>query len=188
MELQDTILEHFDGKVVRKDLTKGIKGNAVVPTYVLEYLLGQHCATFDEDIIAQGLDKVKNIIRDHFVHRDEAEEIKSVIREKTQHKVIDKVSVRLNETKDRYECTFTNLGLKNVPIATSIIKKHKKLLSGGVWCIIKIGYLYDEGEDMPWLLQEVKPIQTSNIDMDDIIKLREEFTKEEWVDFLIQSI
>jgi len=188
MELQDKILEHFDGKVVRKDLTKGIKGNAVVPTYVLEYLLGQHCATFDEDIIAQGLDKVKNIIRDHFVHRDEAEEIKSVIREKTQHKVIDKVSVRLNETKDRYECTFTNLGLKNVPIPTSIIKKHKKLLSGGVWCIIKIGYLYDEGEDMPWLLQEVKPIQISNIDMDDIIKLREEFTKEEWVDFLIQSI
>jgi ATP-dependent Lon protease len=188
MELQDKILEHFDGKVVRKDLTKGIKGNAVVPTYVLEYLLGQHCATFDEDIIVQGLDKVKNIIREHFVHRDEAEEIKSVIREKTQHKVIDKVSVRLNETKDRYECTFTNLGLKNVPIATSIIKKHKKLLSGGVWCIIKIGYLYDEGEDMPWLLQEVKPIQISNIDMDDIIKLREEFTKEEWVDFLIQSI
>ena len=188
MELQDKILEHFDGKVVRKDLTKGIKGNAVVPTYVLEYLLGQHCATFDEDIIVQGLDKVKNIIRDHFVHRDEAEEIKSVIREKTQHKVIDKVSVRLNETKDRYECTFTNLGLKNVPIPTSIIKKHKKLLSGGVWCIIKIGYLYDEGEDMPWLLQEVKPIQISNIDMDDIIKLREEFTKEEWVDFLIQSI
>ena len=188
MELQDKILEHFDGRVVRKDLTKGIKGNAVVPTYVLEYLLGQHCATFDEDIIAQGLDKVKNIIREHFVHRDEAEEIKSVIREKTQHKVIDKVSVRLNETKDRYECTFTNLGLKNVPIATSIIKKHKKLLSGGVWCIIKIGYLYDEGEDMPWLLQEVKPIQISNIDMDDIIKLREEFTKEEWVDFLIQSI
>ena len=188
MELQDKILEHFDGKVVRKDLTKGIKGNAVVPTYVLEYLLGQHCATFDEDIIAQGLDKVKNIIRDHFVHRDEAEEIKYVIKEKNQHKVIDKVSVRLNESKDRYECTFTNLGLKNVPIATSIVKKHKKLLSGGVWCIITIGYLYDEGEDMPWLLQDVKPIQISNIDMDDILKLREEFTKEEWVDFLIQSI
>jgi ATP-dependent Lon protease len=187
MELQDKILEHFDGKVVRKDLTKGIKGNAVVPTYVLEYLLGQHCATFDEDIIAQGLDKVKNIIRDHFVHRDEAEEIKSVIREKTQHKVIDKVSVRLNETKDRYECTFTNLGLKNVPIATNIIKKHKKLLSGGVWCIITIGYLYDEGEDMPWL-QEVKPIQISNINLEELIVLRKEFTKDEWVDLLIQSL
>ena len=188
MELQNKILEHFDGKVVRKDLTKGIKGNAVVPTYVLEYLLGQHCATFDEDIIAQGLEKVKNIIRDHFVHRDEAEEIKSIIREKKQHKVIDKISVRLNETKDRYECTFTNLGLKSVPISTNIIKKHKKLLSGGVWCIITIGYLYDENEDMPWLLQEVKPIQISNIDMEDVLTLRNEFTKEEWVDFLIQSI
>ena len=188
MDLQHKILEHFDGKVVRKDLTKGIKGNAVVPTYVLEYLLGQHCATNDDDIISQGLEKVKNIIRDHFVHRDEAEEVKSMVREKSNHKIIDKVSVRLNETKDRYECTFTNLGLKNVPISSNIIKKHKKLLSGGVWCIIKIGYLYDENEDMPWLLQEVKPIQISNIDMDDILKTREEFTKEEWVDFLIQSI
>jgi len=188
MELQDKIIEHFEGTVVRKDLTKGIKGNAVVPTYVLEYLLGQHCATFDEDIITQGLSKVKNIIRDHFVHRDEAEEIKSVIREKAQHKVIDKISVRLNETKDRYECTFTNLGFKNVPISTSIIKKHKKLLSGGVWSIITIGYLFDEGEDMPWLLQEVKPIQISNIDMDNILKIRDEFNKEEWVDLLIQSI
>jgi ATP-dependent Lon protease len=188
MDLQHKILEHFDGKVVRKDLTKGIKGNAVVPTYVLEYLLGQHCATNDDDIISQGLEKVKNIIRDHFVHRDEAEEVKSMVREKSNHKIIDKVSVRLNETKDRYECTFTNLGLKNVPISSNIIKKHKKLLSGGVWCIIKIGYLYDENEDMPWLLQEVKPIQISNIDMDDILKIREEFTKEQWVDFLIQSI
>ena len=104
-------------------------------------------------------------------------------REKSNHKIIDKVSVRLNETKDRYECTFTNLGLKNVPISSNIIKKHKKLLSGGVWCIIKIGYLYDENEDMPWLLQEVKPIQISNIDMDDILKIREEFTKEEWLTF-----
>ena len=188
MDLQNKILEHFDGKVVRKDLTKGIKGNAVVPTYVLEYLLGQHCATNDDDIIAQGLEKVKNIIRDHFVHRDEAEEIKSLIKEKSNHKIIDKISVRLNETKDRYECSFTNLGLKNVPISSSIIKKHKKLLSGGVWCIIKIGYLYDENEELPWILQEVKPIQISNIDMEEIIKLRAEFSKEEWVDFLMQSI
>ena len=94
----------------------------------------------------------------------------------------------MNETKDRYECSFTNLGLKNVPISSSIIKKHKKLLSGGVWCIIKIGYLYDENEDLPWILQEVKPIQISNINMEEIIKLRAEFSKEEWVDFLMQSI
>ena len=188
MELQDKILQHFDGKVVRKDLTKGIKGNAVVPTYVLEYLLGQHCATFDDDIIAQGLIKVKNIVKNHFVHRDEAEVVKSVIREKGKHKIIDKVQVRLNESKDIYEATFINLGLKKIPIAGSIIKKHKKLLSGGVWCIVNMGYLYEEGEKIPWLLQDLKPIQISNINLEELIVLRKEFTKDEWVDLLIQSL
>ena len=115
MDLQEKILTHYEGKVVRKDLTKEIKGNAVVPTYVLEYLLGQHCATGDEDIISQGLEKVRNIVRDHFVHRDEAEIVKSTIKEKGQHKIIDKVQVSLNESKDIYEALFTNLGLKKVP-------------------------------------------------------------------------
>jgi ATP-dependent Lon protease len=188
MALQDKILEHFDGRVVRKDLTKGIKGNAVVPTYVLEYLLGQHCATYDEDIITQGLEKVKNIVRKHFVHRDEAEVVKSTIREKGQHKIIDKITVRLNEKKDVYECAFTNLGLKKVVIGTEIIKKHKKLLAGGVWCIVSIGYQFEEGESNPWLLQDLKPIQISNIDIGNILKLRENFDKVEWVDMLIQSI
>jgi len=188
MDLQEKIHEYFEGKVVRKDLTKGIKGNAVVPTYVLEYLLGQHCATKDEDIIAQGLDKVKNIIRDHFVHRDEAEFVKSTIKEKGEHKIIDKVSVRLNETKDVYEASFTNLGLKKIPIAGDIIKKHKKLLSGGVWCIVKMGYMFEEGESMPWLLHEVKPIQISHVDLQEYIELRKQFSKEEWIDLLTQSI
>jgi len=188
MELQDKILKYFDGKVVRKDLTKTIKGNAVVPTYVLEYLLGQHCATFDDDIIAQGLEKVKNIIRDHFVHRDEAEVVKSTIREKKIHKIIDKVVVRLNETRDIYEATFINLGLKSVPIAGAIIKQHRKLLSGGVWCIITMGYEFDEAERTPWYIQDLKPIQISHVDLDEYISLRKEFTKGEWIDFLIQSI
>ena len=169
MELQDKILKYFDGKVVRKDLTKGIKGNAVVPTYVLEYLLGQHCATFDDDIIAQGLIKVKNIVKDHFVHRDEAEIVKYVIREKGKHKIIDKVQVRLNESKDIYEATFINLGLKKIQIAGSIVKKHKKLLSGGVWCIVNMGYLYEDGEKIPWLLHDLKPIQISNINLEELI-------------------
>lgn len=188
MELQDKILQHFDGKVVRKDLTKGIKGNAVVPTYVLEYLLGQHCATFDDDIIAQGLIKVKNIVKDHFVHRDEAEVVKSVIREKGKHKIIDKVQARLNESKDIYEATFINLGLKKIQIAGSIIKKHKKLLSGGVWCIVNMGYQFEEGESNPWLLEDLKPIQISNVNLEELINLRKEFTKEDWVDLLIQSL
>ena len=188
MDLQEKILTHYEGKVVRKDLTKEIKGNAVVPTYVLEYLLGQHCATGDEDIISQGLEKVRNIIRDHFVHRDEAEIVKSTIKEKGQHKIIDKVQVSLNESKDIYEALFTNLGLKKVPIASDIIKRHKKLLSGGVWCIVDMGYMFEEGEKMPWLIQDLKPIQISHVDLGEFLELRKQFTKEEWVDLLMQSI
>ena len=188
MDLQEKIHQHFEGKVVRKDLTKGLKANAVVPTYVLEYLLGQHCATKDEDIIAQGLEKVKNIIRDHFVHRDEAEVVKHMIKTKGEHKIIDKISVTLNETKDIYEASFTNLGLKKIPIAGEIIQQHKKLLSGGVWCIVNMGYMFEEGECMPWLLQELKPIQISHVNLEEFLTLRKEFTKEEWIDLLTQSL
>jgi len=188
MELQEKILKYFDGKVVRKDLTKVIKGNAVVPTYVLEYLLGQHCASSDDDIIAQGMDKVKGIIRDHFVHRDEAEMVKSAIKEKTEHRVIDKVSVRLNESKNVYEAFFINLGLHKIPIADHIIKKHSKLLTGGVWCIVTMGYLFEEGNRIPWMVNDLKPIQISSIDLGVVLELRKEFTKDEWIDLLIQSI
>ena len=148
MDLQDKIIKYFDGKVVRKDLTKSIKGNAVVPTYVLEYLLGQHCASFDEDIIEQGLEKVKNIIKEHFVHRDEAEYIKSMIKERGEQPVIDKITATLNENKGIYEATFSNLGIKKVEIGSEIIKKHKRLLSGGgVWCIITMVIF-----QCPWVL------------------------------------
>ena len=111
MNLKDKILKHFEGRVVRKDLTKLVKGNAVVPTYVLEYLLGQHCASFDDEIVNQGVERVKEIIKKHFVHRDEAEIIKSYIKENGQHRIIDKISVRLNDKKDIYEAEFSNLGL-----------------------------------------------------------------------------
>ncbi len=127
MSLQDKIIQHFEGKVVRKDLTKAIKGNAVVPTYVLEYLLGQHCASFDEDIIAQGLEKVKNIIKDHFVHRDEAEVVKSIINERARYKIIDKVSAQLNEKKDIYEASFSNLGIKKVTLTVPPLGSSKRL-------------------------------------------------------------
>lgn len=188
MNLQDKIIKHFEGKVVRKDLTKSIKGNAVVPTYVLEYLLGQHCASFDEDIIVQGLEKVKNIIKDHFVHRDEAEVVKSIIKERARYKIIDKVSAQLNEKKDVYEASFSNLGIKKVIISQDLIRKHKKILAGGVWCIISIEYFFSDDTSTPWLIEDLKPIQISNIDVDEYIQLRKEFTKEEWVDLLVQSL
>ncbi|MDX9712583.1 MAG: BREX system Lon protease-like protein BrxL [Ignavibacteriaceae bacterium] len=188
MSLQDKIIQHFEGKVVRKDLTKSIKGNAVVPTYVLEYLLGQHCASFDEDIIAQGLEKVKNIIKDHFVHRDEAEVVKSIIKERARYKIIDKISAQLNEKKDIYEATFSNLGIKRVTISHDLVRKHKKILSGGVWSIISIEYFYSDETATPWLIEDIKPIQISNVDIEEYIRLRKEFTKEEWLDFLVQSL
>ncbi len=189
MITKEKILQHFEGMVVRKDLTKLVKGNAVVPTYVLEYLLGQHCATSDEEIVKQGVEKVKQIVKNHFVHRDEAEIIKNIIVTSGSHKIIDKVSAKLNERKGTYEAEFSNLGLKRVLISNDIITKHKKLLTSGVWCIINVAYMKDEdGSDSPWIIESLKPIQISHIDLDEFKTLRKEFNKEEWTDLLLQSL
>jgi ATP-dependent Lon protease len=190
MKALDTKLnQYFPGKVVRKDLTKLVKGNAIVPTYVLEYLLGQYCATDDEETIQAGVETVRSIISKHFVHRDEAQIIKSTIREKGSHRIIDKVSVRLNEDKDHYEASFSNLGLKKVIIDDHLIKKHQKLLSEGVWCISVMGYLpTDERGVSPWLIESLKPIQISNIDVQEYKDARQYFSKDEWMDVLMQTI
>lgn len=188
-ELDKKTIEHFEGKVVRKDLTKLLKGNAVVPSYVLEYLLGQHCSTNDEEIINHGIEKVKSIISNHFVHRDEAEVIKSVIREKGNHRIIDKVSVRLNDKADRYEARFSNLGLNNIPIADHIVKSNPKILTEGVWSLINVAYLaVEERNTPPWIIESVKPIQISNVDIEDYKEVRSQFTTTEWMDLLMQSI
>jgi ATP-dependent Lon protease len=174
---------------VRKDLTKLVKGNAIVPTYVLEYLLGQYCATDDEATINQGVETVKNVIAKHFVHRDEAQLIKATIRDKKTHRIIDKVSVRLNDKKDFYETTFANLGLTKVVINDSIVKQHPRLLSGGVWCLITMGYQPSEERDAsPWIIESLKPIQISNVDLDEYKEIRKKFTTEEWINLLLQSI
>ncbi|WP_020534915.1 BREX system Lon protease-like protein BrxL [Lewinella cohaerens] len=187
--LDQKLNDHFAGKVVRKDLTKLVKGNAIVPTYVLEYLLGQYCATDDEETINAGVETVRSIIAKHFVHRDEAQIIKSTIRERGTHRIIDKVSVRLNEHKDRYEASFANLGLKNVVIDDNFIRQHQKLLSEGVWCITVIGYLASDERDVsPWLIESLKPIQISHIDVDEYKTARRALSKEEWVDTLLQTI
>jgi ATP-dependent Lon protease len=187
--LDEKLNDHFAGKVVRKDLTKLVKGNAIVPTYVLEYLLGQYCATDDEETISAGVETVRGIISKHFVHRDEAQVIKSKIREKGSHRIIDKVSVRLNENKDVYEASFANLSLKRVLIEDRLIKLHQKLLSEGVWCIVVMGYLpSDERDTSPWVIESLKPIQVSQVDIDEYKEKRHAFSKEEWVDTLMQTI
>jgi len=187
--LDQKINDTFAGLVVRKDLVKTVKGNAIVPTYVLEYLLGQYCATSDEDSIQSGIETVKEILRKHYVHRNEANLIKSIIREKGRHRVIDKISVALNEKSDAYEAIFSNLGIKQVLIDVDTVKSHPKLLVSGVWCIADIEYRYtDDQRTVPWILESLKPIQLSHFDYDRYLETRRQFTTEEWIDLLLQSI
>ncbi|OQY34668.1 MAG: TIGR02688 family protein [Spirochaetaceae bacterium 4572_59] len=188
-ELDKKINDHFPGLVVRKDLVKIVKGNAIVPTYVLEYLLGQYCATSDEASIQTGIETVKEILRKHYVHRNEANLVRSTIKERGRNKVIDKVTVDLNEKIDAYEATFENLGIKKVLIDSDTVKKNPKLLVGGVWSICDIEYeFYDDAQTVPWKLASLKPIQLSHFDFESYIEARKNFTTEEWIDVLMQSI
>ncbi len=182
-------MDAFIGKVVRKDLAFLVKGGLPVPTYVLEYLLGQYCASDDEEVIEEGLEKVKQVIQNNYVHRAEAEAVKGRIREAGHYRVIDKVSVTLNEKLDQYEAEFANLGLTHVPIGTQYVKANPKLLSGnGVWCIVTIGYLQGEDIRVRWEIQTLKPIQISNIDFENYIEQRKNFTTEEWLDFMMHTV
>ena len=187
--LDRKINHHFAGVVVRKDLVKAVKGNAIVPTYVLEYLLGQYAASDDEATIQAGIDAVRQILADHYVHRNQSELVKSTIRERGRHKIIDKVTVTLNDKDDVYEATFANLGIKQVVVEPATITAHPKLLVGGVWCICDIEYLHsDNPRVVPWILGSIKPIQLSNFDFEGYVAARKEFTTDEWIDLLIQSI
>jgi len=188
-QLDDKINQHFAGLVVRKDLVKTVKGNAIVPTYVLEYLLGQYCATNDEATIEAGIDTVREILRKHYVHRNEAGLVRSTIKEKGRHKVIDRISVALNDKSDAYEAEFANLGIKKVIIDSATVKAHPKLLVGGVWCIADLEYLFTEDKNAsPWILASIKPIQLSHFDYDGYVQARKQFTTDEWIDLLIQSV
>jgi ATP-dependent Lon protease len=187
--LDRKINQHFAGVVVRKDLVKAVKGNAIVPSYVLEYLLGQYAASDDEATIQAGIETVRQILADHYVHRNQSELVKSTIRERGRYKIIDKVTVTLNDKDDVYEATFANLGIKQVLVEPATITSHPKLLVGGVWCICDIEYFHSDNQRVvPWILGSIKPIQLSNFDFDGYIAARRELTTDEWVDLLIQSI
>jgi ATP-dependent Lon protease len=187
--LDDKINENFAGLVVRKDLVKEVRGNAIVPSYVLEFLLGQYCATSDEDSIRSGIETVKEILHRHYVHRNEAGLIRSNIREKGRWKVIDKVSVALNDKTDAYEAAFANLGIKKVLVDSDTVKAHPKLLVSGVWCIADVEYEHsEEAASVPWIMGSLKPIQMSSFDFDEYVTRRSAFTTDEWIDLLIQTI
>lgn len=190
MHERDTkITSLFSGLVVRKDLVKTVKGNAIVPSYVLEYLLGQYCATSDELSIQSGIETVKEILAKHYVHRNEAGLIRSNIREKGRYKVIDRISVDLNDKRDVYHAQFSNLGIGEVLVDSVTIKKHPKLLVGGVWCIADLEYEHTDDKSVsPWIMTSLKPIQLSNCDFTSYAEARSKFTTDEWIDLLVQSI
>ncbi len=179
----------FAGRVVRKDLTKLIKEGANVPVYVLEYLLGMYAATDDEDSIKEGMERVKKILAENFVRPDEAEKIKSRIREIGEYSIIDKLTVTLNANIDTYEAEFSNLGLRGVPISPKYVKEFDKLLAGGIWCMLKMEYFFDEElkNRNPFTIVNLKPIQMPNMDLNEIFEGRKRFTKHEWIDVLIRS-
>lgn len=179
---------HFAGRVVRKDLTKLLKEGANVPVYVLEYLLGMYCAVDDEETIQEGLKTVKQILSDNYVRPDEAEKVKSKIKEIGSYKIIDKVTVKLNEKRDVYEAILSNLGVKGLSVGSDIVKQYEKLLVGGIWCILNLNYYYEEGsKDSPFLISELKPIQMPNLDMESIFEGRKAFTETQWIDMILRS-
>lgn len=188
-ELDQLLNEHFAGRVVRKDLTKLIKEGANVPVYVLEYLLGMYCASDDPEIIEQGLRNVKTVLAENYVRPDEAEKVKSLVRERGSYKVIDRVTVKLNERKDKYEASFSNLGIKDAEISAGIVKEYEKLLVGGIWVIATLSYYFEEGQtSSPFGVSLLKPIQMPNMNMDELFSGRTALSTDQWRESLIRSI
>lgn len=214
-EFDKKVLEHFPGKVVRKDLTTLMKKGANVPTYVLEYLLGMYCATDDEDVIEAGLGRIRRILSENYVRPDQSEYVKSKVRENGQYTVIDKITVIFDDHEDKYVAYFTNLRMDPFEVASDLVVHNEKLLIGGIWCIVKIEYVGLERSngdeeafeedifgsrkakkkvrkkrskyDSPFEIASLKPIQMPNLDLDEIMEAREAFSKEEWIDLLIRS-
>ena len=181
--------QYFDGKIVRKDLTKSIKEGANVPIYVLEFLLGQYCSSDDPDIIEEGVKTVKKILADNFVRPDEAQKVLSILREQGSYTVIDRITAKLNIKQDRYEAEFSNLGVKEILLAPDYVSKFDRLLCGGIWCIVQLEYEFSEEDRraMPIRVRKLTPIQMPHIDLDEIKEARKEFTKEEWINILLRS-
>ena len=189
--IKGKLREHFDGRIVRKDLTKKIKEGANVPVYVLEFLLGQYCSSDDDTIIESGVQQVKRILADNFVRPDESQKILSQLRKRGSHTVIDMITVQLDIQKNRYFAEFSNLGLQKVPIEDEYPEKFDRLLCGGIWCIVQLDYEFVEEEKKngyPIQIRKLTPIQMPHIDIDDLKSGRKAFTKDEWMDVLLRSI
>lgn len=191
-DLQDdlnTKLKHyFEGKIVRKDLTKRVKEGANVPVYVLEYLLGKYCSQ-DDVLVEQGVQTVKNILANNYVRPDEAQKILSKLKELGSYSIIDVVTVKLDYKTDTYYASFSNLGLNDIPINPEFPQRYERLLGGNLWCMVNLEYDFDEADfrSQTIKIRNLQPIQLPNIDLDDILSNRKNFTKEEWIDILLRS-
>ena len=207
--IKQKLRQNFDGRIVRKDLTKKIKEGANVPVYVLEFLLGQYCSSDDPEIIEQGVENVKHILADNFVRPDEAQKILSVLRQRGSYTVIDKITVSLNIRYDMYEAEFSNLGLKNIQISEEYPTKYDRLLCGGIWCIVQLDYETEnefapeiisasgdyiqsrkkrQKDATPISIRKLTPIQMPHVDIEELKQGRKVFTKEEWMDVMLRSI
>jgi ATP-dependent Lon protease len=187
--LDRKITDVFPGFTVRKDLVNKVKGNALVPSYVLEYLLSSYATTTDSATIDSGVERVRTILAENYVHREETNLIQSKIRERGSYRIIDRVQVSLNEKLDQYEATFSNLGISQVVVDTAIVKKNPKLLVTGIWCMCQIGYAYSgDPREVPWQLLKLQPVQMSHDDRENYVRLRPQFTDGEWIDLLMQSV
>ena len=189
-ELKNKLRQYFDGKIVRKDLTKKIKEGANVPVYVLEFLLGQYCSSDDPEIIEQGVSNVKHILSDNFVRPDEAQKILSILRQRGSHTVIDMITVSLDIKNDCYKAEFSNLGIKDIPISEEYPTQYDRLLCGGIWCIVRLEYEFIEEDKKasPIHIVRLDPIQMPHIDIDELKEGRKAFTKDEWIEVLLRSI
>lgn len=189
--IKQKLRQYYDGRIVRKDLTKSIKEGANVPVYVLEYLLGQYCNSDDESVIEEGIENVKRILRDNYVRPDEAQKILSLLRERSSYTVIDRITVILNTKEDRYEASFSNLGIKGIPIHPDYVKDYDRLLCGGIWSILQLEYEFieeDKKNTQPIRIRKLTPIQMPHVDMDEVRNGRKAFTKEEWMDVMLRSV
>lgn len=194
-EFDRKVLDNFPGKVVRKDLTALIKKGANVPTYVLEYLLGIYCATGDEDTIETGLSKIRKILSENYVRPDQSEYVKSKIKETGQYTIIDKIMVTFNDREDKYIAHFTNLRIDSFEVNSDMVICNEKLLTGGIWCILKIDYVglsdpmsKKSKYDSPFKISSLRPIQMPNLDLDEMKTARLHFTKDEWIALLLRSV
>ena len=190
-EIKNKLRESFDGKIVRKDLTKKIKEGANVPVYVLEFLLGQYCSSDDDSVIEQGVQNVKRILADNFVRPDESQKILSKLRKKGSYTVIDMITARLDMKRNIYIASFSNLGIDNVLLEDEYPEKFDRLLCGGIWCIVQLDYEYVEEEKkngMPVQIRKLTPIQMPHVEIDELKEGRKHFTEDEWLDIMMRSI